>query len=540
MYEDNFTINTTQTYIDLGLTFHSYKFCNMNEDYYMVSFLKTGGQRWWERGVCPYETIEYLIPSGDYQLRLYNASYDELTNFSVTVNNSKLYMINGTNLSLIIDGQSIITGQLLELGQSLDVATMPDLVTVVANIPIVYSTFERDGAIIGNTILVCPAKILTGETTNSTTINETSVLFNELVPDDSVTENGTVTIKEDTLYFAGNASVTCVNVTYNGTTTSYGYIPNHIDLLGGNVTVECTGNLSVTRKTRFQQVWKFYWTKYTDTNYYEATLDIDNNLHVPINETYIYIEFANDTTPDYTTVGAYDVTNGVYLTRGTNYDATASGAHFYVNSIAGSGTRTFTLDYYGVDDPVVPTDAITVVYDYGWETLTASISGDNNDKSYFYIDANWFNDDDAAFVGEMDIQFNFDTEGKIIASSSWIIYDNENDRYLDREEFAFSGGGIKISQETMGTVSPNGARSFKAWFLFTEASVAATVQTPFLEVDVGGGLLVIHVFVVSLAIIAVAGALLGYQKRNKGYLWLSLTFVLLLFLLFMSQRHILF
>ena len=82
----------------------------------MISMLKEGGSRWYERAVCPYETIEYVIPSGNYTLRIYDYTDVEIYNStlppSLVVNRSIVYEIHGTNLSEILDGQSVIVGVL--------------------------------------------------------------------------------------------------------------------------------------------------------------------------------------------------------------------------------------------------------------------------------------------------------------------------------------------------------------------------------------------------------------------------------------------
>lgn len=542
MYSSNLTISTDTLHQDLGLTFHSYKICNKDEDYYMVSFLKEGAERWWEKAVFPYETVEFLIPSGNYTFRIYNTSYTEIYNTSILpINNSRGYIINNdSNLTLVIDGLSVIRGQLLELNSDLDAATMPDVIDVVANPPTVYSIYDRRGSsLCGDTILVCPAQIMMCETVNETTINETSTIMYPSIPNDDVFENGSVTVLTDTIYFSGNYTVTQVNVSFGSNFTNYTYIPNQIDYIQGqNVTINCTGNLSVKRVTRYQQYWKFYWTKHTQDNWYEATVDFTN--HMPsdtIYEVYCIVEYANDSTPDYVTTNAYDTTNGVYLARGQSYDTTAGAIHFRIASIPALSTRTFTFDYYGTEDPVTPSDAITVVNDYYWETLSASVTGDNNDKSYYYITSSWINNNDNAFVGSLDIQLNFDTNGGIIAPNSWIILDNENNRYLDRDEFAYNGGGLTISQDTLGTVPANGVRSFKAWFLFTEASVID--DTPWLSIDLGG-FKVAHLIITIFAIIILGGAIFSYKKKKKPYLWVSMIALLALFMFIMSQKNILF
>ena len=119
MYQGDITITSQYFYIDMGLTFHSWLFGNKNDIDYMLSILKDGGSRWYERGIVPYSEREFILPSGDYTLRIYyndSGDYTEIYNNSNhTIVASSVYVIHGTNLSEIITGQSIIIGNLLEL-----------------------------------------------------------------------------------------------------------------------------------------------------------------------------------------------------------------------------------------------------------------------------------------------------------------------------------------------------------------------------------------------------------------------------------------
>jgi len=196
----------------------------MNEDYYMISIRKAGGSRWWERGIVPYGEREFLIPSGTYALRIYDRDNTEIYNStlpeSLNIVNSRVYVIFGTNLTEIISGQSVIIGDLLELQTELDDATRPDIVKVIFNPPSIYSTFKKEGAILG-TILVCPALVVTATTLNETYLNSSNTpeTFYPLIPV-SDSPNGTITTKTDTMYISCNSSTTFINISYDG--SNYG------------------------------------------------------------------------------------------------------------------------------------------------------------------------------------------------------------------------------------------------------------------------------------------------------------------------------
>lgn len=463
LFHDNLSIDSNPEFVDLGLTFHSYKFSNLNAEYYMISFLKTGGSRWYERAICPYETVEYLLPSGTYSLRIYDADNTTLyLNSSVNITNSRAYVINGSALSLVISGVSVIVGQLLEgQGDFVDIitnATMPDIVNMVLDPPSAYCLFSQEGSILG-TKLVCPALFWEAKTTNETNMTTGTLTSYPLIPTSGYT-NGTITVKKDVVYFSGSSSVSFVNLSYGSTYLNYSYIPNQIDLNGQTVTITTDGNITVKRIITYTALRKFYWTKYTDTNFYTATIGISNPLSAIINEVYVIVEFANDTVPDYTTVRNYDVTNGVYLTRGQNFVTSADGVHFYLAGIAGNSTRRFTISYYGTTQADISSSAIVNVNAYDLKML--------NDKNYYHLTAQWVNTDSSNFLGTLFIKFNFSVYPYEIAPHSFAVFDHENSRFLNQNEFTFLGSGVIVEQDAIGTVYPNSARTFDVYFLFIE------------------------------------------------------------------------
>jgi parallel beta-helix repeat protein len=529
MYSGNHTMDANNVDLNFGLTFHSWLFGNKNDDYYMISLLKEGANRWWERGIVPYGEREFLIPSGNYTLRIYDKDYTMIYQADHQVVNSKVYVIHGANLSEVISGLSVIRGQLLELSDDLYEATMPELVRIVFNIPYIYSVFDKQGAVIG-TKLVCPALFVTATTTNTSTINSSTVFY-PLMPD-SNNDNGTITVREDAMYFEGNSSaINWINVSYDSTVTNYSYIPSYIDLFGENVTVDCNTNVTVKRVTTYQQIKKFYWTKYTENNYYEATVGVNNPFtSVIIKKVYVYIEFANDTTPDYVTTRCYDVSNGVYLTKGENFDVSASGVHFYLTSIPANTTRRFTVSYYCQDVAVMSSDAVVVIDDYDMKT--------HENKNYWHVRGQYVNEGDDTFVGCVKFDFNFEMEDPI-AQRSIDVYDNENSRWLDRDEFS-SENGVTISQSTIGTVYPNGARTFDIYWLCDETEEEDGIAKEEVESFIKGdfvGMPVFFIFEGILGFVAVAFLSIGYEKKKswqkyKKDIWISLFAMLFMFFIY--------
>lgn len=537
VYWGNYTVNDTNTFLDLGITFHSWLFGNLNDEYYMVSILKQGASLWWERGCIPFSEREFLIPSGTYCLRIYDENYDEIYNSSlpagISVVNSRVYVMNGSELQLIINGQSTLLGELKD-------ATIPDIIHYAPNAPMVYSPLKKEGAILG-TILVCPALIIIADTVNATNaslpLNRTKDTFYPLVPK-ATTDNGTITTREDVMSFSGwlNSTVPMwVNVSWLDSTgamvsyRNYSSIPPPITLHGENISVNCSrGELYVSRTTSYQAETKFYWTKYTDTLFYEATIDVINHFR---NETlynvYVYMEFANDTTPDYNTAQLYNDTGGIYWTRGVNYDTSASGMHWYYRYLPRNETYSFTASYYAVGASPTPKDAVIVVEDYG--------SSELDGKNYWSLSARWRNDDESSFKGQLKIQFRFNTP-KAIDPRTVLIYDEDNSRYLAEKEFALDSYGCTIVQDTMGTVRPNGARNFDIYFNYVDSEDTTHQQivsegTNILRGEVSGMPLG-HLVSGALAIIGMIFLYIGGIKNIKknGVAWVCLFLSFLMFL----------
>jgi hypothetical protein len=115
MFNQNFSIRNPLTYIDLELTTLSYKFSNYKDSFFVVGFKKQNASVWWERIVCPYETIEFLLPPGTYSVRVYNSTL-HLAEFDTVVNASRAFTIAGpdinASLNLVLEGQQKIIAEI--------------------------------------------------------------------------------------------------------------------------------------------------------------------------------------------------------------------------------------------------------------------------------------------------------------------------------------------------------------------------------------------------------------------------------------------
>ncbi len=521
LYTGNVTLNKTYTNLDFGLTFHSWKFGNTNDQYYIISLLKQGATRWWERGIVPFGELEFLIPSGNYTMRFYGANHTVLFNHTYVINNSKVWVINGTNLSVVVDGLSVITGQLLEVQGLLDIALFQDIYRVCYNVPTIFSILNPRATRVGIE-LVCPEITIIATATNSTADND--FISRPVMPTSSLS-NGTIRIKNDRIYFHWNSSISWANISYGGNYTNYTApdLPLFVDPFSANVTINASENVSIIRETQFQQENLFNWMKETqaqnDKYFYSTTVQLVNPFvtNVTMKEVYVYMGYANDTTPDYVTTKLYDVTNGVYVTVGQNFDCSASGIQFYLDSLT-HVNRSFTASYYGKETQILPSSAYVSVNGYDMQTY--------NNLAYWHVNAQYVNHGTEAFIGSLGINFNFSTGDNIIAPQSLIVYDNEHSKYLSKinGEFMYLGpGGLMISQGEVGTVVPNSARTFDVYWLYTEPTTMEILPSSLHIVIIPSGvpfigtLDVFYLLVILLGVAGIVAVIFAYDTKTHKF-----------------------
>jgi len=538
LYMHNHTINATYYYMDLGLTFHSYKFCNKNDDYYMLSLRKNGATRWWERGLCPYETIEFLIPSGTYRCRAYDADNVELFNFSITVVNSRVYVIHGTNLSLIINGQSVIVGDLLELHDEFDYALTGETRHVSRNPPILFSIFDVDGLMLGEGIwTICPPMNVIATTKNNTFgnwINSTA-----LIPGNGTVANGTITVMEDTFYFSSNGSVTWVNITYtdNGTSVqNTSYMPTRFDdLCGYNYTINASGDLNVQRITTYNQLKKFEWTYYSFAHgplnrpgYHTYGLNVSNPCNTTLYDVYVFVGFSNETSPDLSTVVLKDIDNdGEILNEGENYRVSGSGIDFKITgSIAAEGGREFLITYYKetYDSIRYDEDGITVK-SFDDETF--------DDEFFYHFKISWRNRETTSFRGGLYINLQFD-EANDIDINSVVVYDEDSNTEI--EDFIAGQGFIRIGSDAMGEIAPGGGRHFEVYFQLLEYPGANPLDIH-VSTPIAGGLSICMILILFGVFLMGVGSyrIVLHKRQWKQYMGIPMLGVIIVFMALLLQ-----
>lgn len=525
LYQGNHTVVAPLTFIDLGLTFHSWLFGNKNNIDYMISILKQGGSRWWERGIVPYGEREFIIPSGTYALRIYyndSGVYTEIYNStlppSILVNCSKVYVIEGNDLVEVMSGLSVIRGQLIEVRTELYNAFMSDIEIICRNPPMIYSIYDKEGMAFGNDFYkICPA-LITIATTRVTTygnwINSTP-----MIPSNGTVTNGTVTIIRDVLYLSGSSSITWVNITCADNNTlmqNTSYIPSRVDIYGQNLTINASGDISVMRETKYNQLRKFDWTYYPFSGYgpdpsragwHSAGIEFINPMPVPLYEVYGIAGFSNQSNPDGNSVVVRDTANGgVISKRGPDYDVTDAAIHFSLLSIDASSSRAFTIGYYKLSaESYTYDEAITSVPDYDITTYDG--------LSYNFFATRWTNPYSGTFRGALYIKLNFDIPTEI-DTLSMRIYDVTNDHEIVPLLFIPGSEFIRISAEAMGDVLPGSSREFDVYFLMT---VYAGVDPKEFHLDTPiwqGITMFILIFFVGLVFIII-GAFLAVSERKE-------------------------
>ncbi len=515
LFQQNFTVNSTYLFLDLGLTYHSWLFGNKNDNYYMISINRNGSSRWFERGILPGGEREFLLPTGNYTMRIYDAAYDEIHNQSYTMNNSKIYVIEGTNLTEILNGLSVVRGSILEVNNNLDYALTPDVETVCSNPPIVKAMHSADGRQIADGVfLICPALVVTAETRQSDT--NSSIASVALVPSNSSVSNGTVTLLRDTLYFEGAASTSYVNITYtnNGTLLqNTSYIPNKLDLYGENVTINSSNDIKVTRETKYHQYKKFDWTWYSYESKYETGIEIINPQNASLYDIDVLIEFAENSSPDVDSVTVKDVSNdNVILEAGKNFKVTDTGIEFSLLSMNASSTRRFQCRYFS---------KMEEQYTFGIKHTTLETYNYAEDGGKYESTAQWIynDDDDKVFNGVLYIDMNFE-EAKDIKGSSVTVFDDNADRQLSRDagDFMVMGSTIVISESGLGTVSPGASKHYTIQFLMTENDgEIADFNLKSILFMVGGFPITVWMIglIVCLAVIAIAFFYIIYYNDRK-------------------------
>jgi hypothetical protein len=433
----------------------------------MISILKENATRWWERGIVPGGEREFLIPSGNYTMRIYDADYDEIYNTSgINVVNSRVYVIEGSNLSEVISGQSVIRGQLLELRGDFDYALTPDATYYSYNPTVVFSVFDKKGMLLGNDIWsICPPLHVVATTYNETYAG--NVTLYQLAPGNG-TENGTITIEDDILYLSGAASY--VNISYtNGTLIqNTSYVPNKVNLNGGNINVNASNNISILRETVYGQVTKFDWDVYnSSTNpghindragYHRAGIEVSNPLDVPIYDVYVFAAFTDMTNPDVNTVRVYDVENGATLERGEGYKTTEDGIDFKITGGLRPGeSRGYTLSYYS-DETAEYTYEDVMIHARSYQTDKTF-----GDEYYNYVEVRWANTLGQAFHGGFRIKLDFDMD---LDKDSVIVQDLDNNGIgvVDSGEYIIGDEFIWIGSGAVGSMPVGGVRSFGIYF----------------------------------------------------------------------------
>ncbi len=528
MHNANYTLNQTYNFLDLGLTFHSWLFGNNDYEYYMISILRDGATRWFERGIVPQDEREFLLPTGTYTLRIYDGGSNMIyNNASMPMINSRVYVIGpGGNVTVVVEGLSVINGNILQvLGWM-----QPDIIKVGTNMPYVLTIYECANEFTVNFTKICPPQVLLGTTFTDIDIPARTTIFSSPVMPGNDTTNGTITMVYDKLWFHGNTA-DWVNVSLSDGTLiqNTSYIPTLLDIKTHDTAIRITSshNISFTREVRYRQIQEFLWTKYTDTGKYDATVNFNNPNNVTIYDVYLYAGFAEDEEADSTTISVYDVMNSATLDYGENFDASVTGVQLSLDSMAANETRSFRYIYYAREKETQHSDAIISIDTYD-QTET------HNNQNYNYLDIQWTNTRSDVFIGPLYVQFNFSIYPRVFSLNSLDLWDENNMKYLTNTEYVYTGAGITISQEAMENVNPGTTRKFKFYYQYEEAGGDTLPEAPsILLSSFAGPVLWIHVISVTILLLGAAASYLNERKTYDRYVAIAVA-IMIVFLISMS------
>ena len=535
MRTDIITITETYTPLNYGLTFHEYFFTNENSEYFYASFLKEGATRWYELVVpCSGGYNSFMLPTGNYTIRVYNADNSSYLQWVETVNRSKAYLIGEDGVSLIIQGQSVIIGEFLELSEELDYVFMPDVTIISRNPLMIFSVYDKEGMAFGNDFyMICPP-LITIATTRVTQygnwINSTP-----MIPGNGSVLNGTITIIRDVLYLSGPGSITWVNITYmnNGTLLqNTSYIPSRIDIYGENLTINASGDILVLRVTKYNQVRKFDWMYYPFKGYgpdleragwHSAGIEVINPMPVPLYDVYVIAGFSDESNPDGSSVEVRDATNGgIILDRGPSYDVTDTSIHFNIYAgMAAYETRAFTIGYYKMQQE-------SYIYDEGIVSVPSFESTAWDGGSYNYFPAHWSNPHSETFRGALYIKLNFDVPVGI-DTTSMRIYDLTNDHEMDTTMFIPGDKYIRISAEGMGDVLPGGSRKFDVYFVMEVYPGADPTELHFDTPIFLGVTLFFIILIIGLVLVGYGGYTYVFTKNKDWWKGIVIGIFLIVF-----------
>ena len=466
LYTTNIIVNHSHTYLDLGLTFHEYDFANLNNEWYVIGFLKQGASRWYEK-VIPGDGHEsFLLPTGNYTIRVTDADQDVLLSYNQTVNCSRGYTIQGNQLAQVIEGLSVIEGQILELRQEFDDAIMPDTVYIDYNPCIIFSVWDRIGQLLGQDVWeICPPINVI-----ATTINETyddNITSYPLIPSNGTSSNGTISVPIDELYLSGSS--TWVNISYtNGTTIqNTTYTPSKVDLPNGaTITIKSSSNIYIRRETTYSQVKMFYWTVYNSTinpghisgrpGYHVATVNVSNPLNVELSNVYVYVGFSDDAAPDLNTIRVRDLENGHLLDRGESFKATGDAIEFRISGgMSSSESREFTMGYYSDQSAMYGyTDGQVTLHQY-----TPDVA--YRDEFFNYAEFLWVNHGDLVSRAGIRVNLNFNIE---VDPSSIYVFDLDNNELVGENHLIIGQNSILLAQSSVGDVSVGSGRKYGVYF----------------------------------------------------------------------------
>jgi len=106
-------------YLDYEITVYSYKIHNHQEDFIHVNLTKQGTGYYWSEWLAPWETAEYLLQSGTYDLKVTytNSTYAEYT--GIPVSTDYYFLVEGDTLHDVMNNIYMVDAHLDSVNQSI-------------------------------------------------------------------------------------------------------------------------------------------------------------------------------------------------------------------------------------------------------------------------------------------------------------------------------------------------------------------------------------------------------------------------------------
>lgn len=223
---------------------------------------------------------------------------------------------------------------------------------------------------------------------------------------------------------------------------------------GGCVEIYVNSSVSIKsdRDSHVRHNSPFNWT-YDEVSKYDYTVTISNTLSYTMNDIFFYVGADPDSIIDETTTLVMDVTNNNILVPGEDFGQEDTGFHMQIDSIASSGSRTFSFEYHHETEgsSVVP-PVITI-------TPSEVTKTDRNKVDYMLGEDNIRNKNPFDYDGVVNVHFDLD---RIVSKTSKIYIEDDNGKSYPEFQWI-----TETQLQIIGVaVDANGELAINIWFKY--------------------------------------------------------------------------